>query len=120
MPKVNLRSTFGYGKPRVYYGPGLVDVPEGLVQALGLKVIEAADADVLPVPSASPQLPAPTDRLDAAAELIDRLGVDLGTQLALAGFASVDAVRAASDVELLAIKGIGPATLRTIRAALQE
>jgi DNA integrity scanning protein DisA with diadenylate cyclase activity len=115
MVKVRLRGTFGYGRPRVYYGPGLVDVPEGLAQALGLKAVGGADTDV-----SAPDAPPPPDRLDAAADLIDRLGVEMGTHLALEGFTSIEAVRAASDEELLAIKGIGPATLRSIRAALQE
>lgn len=37
----------------------------------------------------------------------------------LAGYKTADAVRKASDDELLALDGVGPATLRKIREALQ-
>jgi hypothetical protein len=121
MVKVNLRSTFGYGRPVRYYGPGLVDVPEGLARALGLKEAptqteappvegDRSERDVT-VPIATPL---------TTVEFTDLFGVDLGIRLALAGLRSADAVRAASDDDLLAIDGVGPATLKKIRAATQE
>ena len=57
MPRVNLSGTYGYGRPRRYYGPGLVDVPEGLARALGLTPIpEVAPAPAVAVTDA-PALP---------------------------------------------------------------
>jgi hypothetical protein len=55
-----------------------------------------------------------------APELADKVGVDLAGQLAGAGFDSPDAVHAATDEELLAVEGIGRATLRRIREALKR
>jgi hypothetical protein len=60
MVKVSLRGRFGYGRPRVYYGPGKTDVPEGLAKALGLtpmpepkpvrrKGAPAGEAETVPV-----------------------------------------------------------------------
>ena len=59
MPLVRLNGTYGYGRPRHYYGPGLVDVPEGLARALGLTPIpevvapssEPAEATVTEAPA---------------------------------------------------------------------
>jgi hypothetical protein len=42
MVRVELKGTYGYGRPRVYYGPGVVDVPEGLARTLGLRPIQDA------------------------------------------------------------------------------
>lgn len=92
MPHVNLRGRFGYGRPRVYYGPGWTDVPEGLARALGLQGVERASV--------------PTDPLADFPLLRE------------AGFTDVEAVRAATDEELLAVRGIGAATLRRIRKAI--
>lgn len=43
MVKVNLRGQFGYGRPRVYYGPGVCEVPDGLARALGLEALPTPD-----------------------------------------------------------------------------
>lgn len=55
MPIVILKGTYGYGRPRRYYGPGTVDVPEGLARALGLT--PAFDAAPV-VPEIEPPPPA--------------------------------------------------------------
>ena len=56
MPLVKLNGTYGYGRPRRYYGPGLVDVPEGLARALGLTPLpEVTEAE----PAATPQSDVP-------------------------------------------------------------
>jgi hypothetical protein len=41
--RVRLNGTFGYGRPRVYYGPGVCEVPDGLARALGLAALPAPD-----------------------------------------------------------------------------
>lgn len=105
MVTVKLTGTFYYG-PRGAkrpYGPGdAVDVPEGLAQALGLTPM------------------APPEPEFAPAVALDVLGMPsvVSDALITAGY-TVETARAASDDELLAVKGIGPATLRQIRAALE-
>lgn len=97
MPMVYLNNRYGYGRPRRYYGPGLVDAPEGLVRALNLTVLP------MEVPSTEPP-PDPIFEFPA---------------LSAAGY-DVERARAASDDELLDVPGIGPATLKKIREALAE
>ena len=58
--RVRLKGTYGYGRPRVYYGPGVVDVPDGLARALGLSEIPAGALEGAPPPAAEPVFtPAP-------------------------------------------------------------
>ena len=59
MPRVNLSGTYGYGRPRRFYGPGLVDVPEGLARALGLTPLPEVVAPEPAKPAAveAPALP---------------------------------------------------------------
>lgn len=49
---------------------------------------------------------------------VDALGDELAGLLAGAGYDSTEAIRAASDAELRAVAGIGPARLRKIREVL--
>jgi hypothetical protein len=54
MPKVNLTGTYGYRNPAtremVYYGPGMgIEVPQGLVDTLGLDVLPEAEVKAAPV-----------------------------------------------------------------------
>lgn len=46
------------------------------------------------------------------------LDQDVADNLVAAGYEKLDAVRRASDEDLLAVKGIGPKTLKGIRAAV--
>lgn len=98
--RVRLNGTFGYGRPRVYYGPGVCEVPDGLARALGLAA-----------------LPAPDEGAHEVGSLTDWFGAGLAGVLAQAGYTSIEAVRDASDNDLLAIEGVGPATLRRLRSA---
>jgi hypothetical protein len=50
---------------------------------------------------------------------LDVLDADQQAALSAAGFGSADAIRAASDEDLLKVEGIGPATLRKLREATQ-
>lgn len=115
MPTANLSDTWIYaGKT---YLPGThKDMPQEVYDALKGKGA-FTEGDEAAVPKATPS-PWSTDADRAV--LDTTFGVDTASQLALAGFASVQAVRDASDDDLLAVEGIGPATLRKIRAALQE
>jgi hypothetical protein len=103
---VKLDGTYYYG-PRgnkIRYGPGdAVEVPEGLATALGL------------TPLAVPQLARAAAEPETAAGESDPL--EPFPALRDAGY-TVETTRAASDEELLAVKGIGRATLRQIREAL--
>lgn len=47
MVRVQLKNTFYYGNPKRRYGPGFVDVPEGLAAALGI----APPVEVAPAPT---------------------------------------------------------------------
>ncbi len=55
MPRVALKGTYGYGRPRHMYGPGVVEVPEGLARALGLTALPEPAADE-PTPEPEPKL----------------------------------------------------------------
>ena len=57
MPRVKLNGTYGYGRPRRYYGPGLVEVPEGLARALGLVPLPEATPAPAVVVTDAPALP---------------------------------------------------------------
>lgn len=87
-----------------FYGPGQVDLPDEVAQALEAKgaflspQAEQHAADESPV---VPPIPA----------------ADILQKLAEAGYTSPDAIARASDAELLAVKGIGPASLAQIREA---
>lgn len=94
MVRVNLRGRFGYGRPRVYYGPGVCEVPEGLARALGLQGLATAEP--------------------AATGLYANFPADVRGLLS-AAYPTLDALRAAPDADLLAIDGVGPATLRKLR-----
>jgi hypothetical protein len=52
---------------------------------------------------------------DARPTLADTVGQELADRLASAGYTTPEAIQAASDDDLLALKGIGPGTLRQLR-----
>lgn len=97
MPKVNLGASYGYRDPatglRKYYGPGQgIEVPQGLVNSLGLTVIPEA------APAAENAAPPPSDLPD------DFPG---RKYLVAAGYTTLAQVRQLSIDDLIAIKGIG-------------
>lgn len=59
----------------------------------------------------------PVEEAEPVGTLVDVYGTDYAILLHDAGYRSVSAVKAASDEDLLAISGIGKATLNKIRAA---
>lgn len=90
MPKLDLGKT-EYTWQGIVYGPGVADVPDGLALALQPR-------GIYPVDEAAP---------DPMAEF---------PQLVKAGYTS-DALRLASDDDLLAVEGVGKATLAKVRSA---
>jgi hypothetical protein len=96
MVRVNLRGRFGYGRPRVYYGPGVCEVPDGLARALGLQGLAAGETE-------------------APGDLYDGFSRKLAARLR-AAYPDRAALVAATDDELLAIDGVGAATLKSLRA----
>ena len=109
MPIVNLVGSYGYLDPttgeRKYYGPGQVNVPEGLFQSLGL--IPAAESDEF--------------------EVVQNLHADLlpaefpgRAYLDKAGYGTTEAVRKLDFEGLVAIKGIGSRLAGQIIQAIGE
>lgn len=104
MPKVNLRSSYGYLDPatgkRTYYGPGQgIEVPQGLIHTLGLKVIPEPVVETEPVFGSDsntqplvPDLPA------------DFPGLKYLEQVGIVTLAQVEQL---SIDDLIEIKGIG-------------
>lgn len=94
-------SVFTGGRVRV---PGEeVDLPEDFLATLG----------ELDASKAAPKATRQASASDLPEDFPER-DLILGTQ-----FTSVDALNAASDDDLLAVDGIGPAKLKAIRAALK-
>jgi hypothetical protein len=82
------------------------------------KVFRAGNA--VEVPEAFASLLAVEERNRARAgeqELRRRYGEELGRRLQQAGFVDAAAVAGATDEQILAVEGVGPATLRRIRGA---
>lgn len=109
MPIVDLVGSYGYLDPitgeRRYYGPGQVDVPDGLLQSLGLvPVTGAAEVEVVQNLHAN-LLPA---------EFPGRAYLDK------AGYGTVEAVRKLDFDGLVAVKGIGPKLAGQIIQAIGE
>jgi hypothetical protein len=102
MPKATLDRCWsyaegpGYAKP---YGPGYIDIPQGLYDLLSAK-------GYLDSPDSSEE------------NLEEKLGHKTAQLLHNAGYSDADSVKGASDEELLEIDGIGPARFRKIREDL--
>lgn len=112
MVRVTMRGSVFYGRPRQRYGPGQsIEVPEGLARSLGLTPLE--DSSVQEKPTEIPHAPAidPWERMG--------LSEDQRASLNAAGF-DLDMLRAAEDKDILDLPHIGQATLKKIRAALEE
>lgn len=103
---VELRRTIGPRRGPLY-GPGRVRVPASFARSLGLQPI-----DEVPV---EPAQEVETQAVEG--DLPD--GFPARDLLIAGGVMTLDAVRAASDHQLRQIKGIGPAAVRNIRAALE-
>jgi len=101
MVKVHLRNRIGYGRPRRYYGPGICEVPEDVARALGLSADEPQEG------GAGDTAPPITLYEGFPPDMAERLG---------ARYPDRDALAAASDQEILGIDGVGPATLKKLRA----
>lgn len=90
-----------------FYGPGEAELPDEVAAAL-----EAKGAFL-----ATPAAPTGGDAHTLTPEGEPPLPADLLQKLAAAGYTSGEAVALASDADLLAVRGIGRAALRDIRAA---
>jgi len=105
MAKATLDKTWIYaGK---FYGPGEVELPDEAHAALQAKGAFGTEAVTQP----TTELPEAETDADPLADF---------PELRAAGYTSVEEVRAADDKDLLAVKGVGQATLEKIRAATQE
>lgn len=111
MPLVNLNGSYGYigqDRRRRYYGPGLVDVPDGLLRSLGLK-----PASELPQPGPKAE-PVQILHTPLPAEFPGR------AYLVKAGYETTNAVCKLTFDDLTAVKGIGPKMAGQILAAIGE
>lgn len=98
---INPKETYLYAG--VAYGPGQHDtMPDAAKAAIAKQRGE-------------PARPVTVDAIDPLAELVG--DPKLATALHEAGYGDVAAIRAASDDDLMAIKGIGGATLEKLRIA---
>lgn len=62
----------------------------------------------------------PMPSVENVLSLHEVFGEDLAVQLSRAGYSSVESVIAASDEELLAKQGIGPATVKKVRRLIDK
>jgi hypothetical protein len=107
MPTRTLDRTFVFGGK--FYGPGTLDVPDALAERVDQVMgAEGALVERRPEPAASP--------IGRPAVLDPRIAATL----ARAGYVDEQAIRAASDDDLLAVDGIGQASLRQIREVYGE
>jgi len=136
MVKAILKNSYGYRDPvtgeRTYYGPGEVDIPEGLARTLGVKT----EPPVEPVPEPdeltgdwSKDLP---EEWYTAGAAVSHVGYPDDTPeilpddfpgreyLAAAGYTTVYQVKALTFDDLTALPGIGRATARRIMSAIGE
>ena len=89
------------------------------------RLLSAAEQAARPTPPSRPaRAVPPRPRLAGTAFLTEvrRAGVNvrIARSLYAAGVRSLDDLRRASDAELLAIRGVGPATVRRLRAHLDQ
>jgi hypothetical protein len=142
MVKATLKNSYGYRDPatgiRRYYGPGEVDIPEGLARTLGIKEAKAGG-----VAGVGPELPLdttqgvpdelPDDWYTAGSavshvdypedpEASDNLPDDFPGRehLEAAGYTTTYQVKALAFDELVTLPGIGKATARKIISAMGE
>jgi len=86
-----------------------------LLESKGWHVVEVLTDDDAPPDFDGLSTPAPEPVGFAAALTTEQLDA-----LAAAGYVTPDAMRKATDAELRAVPGIGPATVRNLRAALAK
>lgn len=95
---------------------------EQTLRARGWRLVETvSDETLVEVVDTTPELP---DQLPPAYApiVLDRAGLTDAQFQALveAGYADADVLRAATDEDLRAVEGIGPAAVRNLRKALAE
>lgn len=105
--------------PRVRAGEGSarpVPVPEVVRPAAGVPAAAATSARIRPVSTLS----AAERRAYLAGLRCAGVNVSIARALVSAGYLSAAAVERASDAQILAVRGVGPATLKKIRACFRS
>lgn len=106
MTRVTLDETWIYAGLR--YGPGEVEVPNDVAAALAERgAIRTGVAQVAGAAERTPPPPAQT--------LAEAVGDDVAEALTAAGLGTASALAGADDDAILAVKGVGEATLRKLR-----
>lgn len=109
MPRVTLIATYGYRNPntgvRTYYGPGVgIEVPQGMVEALGLTAWPEETEAAQPAP-----LPDPLPADFPGRKYLVRAGLD-----------SLTAVRGLSIDDLINLSGIGTRLAEAITERIKD
>lgn len=93
-----------------------------LLEGKGWRVVERLDLDPVPFEDAE-SLPVDTNTEDDLTHVwtladVTELNAEQRTALEAAGFGTEEALREATDEQLRAVEGVGPASVRNIRKAL--
>ena len=103
------------GREFAYYGPGEATLPRNLAEALGATIVGPVKEDGPKEASTEPE----TVKNEREEKSVSALPDDFPARDLLYDnlYTTLEQVREATDKELLALKGLGKATLRDIRAA---
>jgi len=96
--------------------PGLSGMTPGEKGAMD-RLASALEA---PEPEPEPEAPEPEVEPVETGRTLESVLPELAERLVEAGFENLNDVRVATDEELLAVDGIGPARLRKVRSAVGE
>ena len=91
-----------------------------VLEGKGWKVVETRDEDSTPILPLDDDADFDAPPVTEPASLTSALTREQLDALDAAGFLTVDDIRRASDAALRAVPGIGPATVRNIRASLAK